>query len=115
MNKKEFLDMVEMLTNATALNRLNWKEINLEIFETEVNGCCIRLHSYYDFSVREAFCEMKLYNVEKKEFASYSFSEVTDKNEYNYLYSLFNLIRDIHYKISESESAIMSGLKELLK
>ncbi len=115
MNKDEFLEMIEMLTSATVLNRLDWKQIDLEVFDAEINGCRIRLQSYFDFSVGEAFCSIRLYNKKNIEFASYSFSEVTDTKEYKLLHKLFNTIRDIFYKISESESAIMSGLKELLK
>ena len=57
---------------------------------------------------------MSLTNPNNEVFYTYSFSESTDKDEYKKLKNLYAVIRDVVYRITESENLILQGLEEAL-
>lgn len=57
---------------------------------------------------------LSLSNPDNVVFSTYSFSEETDKAEYDKLSLLYSVIRDVVYRISESEGMILKGLKKIL-
>ena len=114
MTEEQFIKMIEMLVEATRKDKLKWDE-NGGRFITSVGSCKIILSSNYEVSIDSFYFKLALYNEEGKEFASYIYSDSTDKTKYAELAKLYNVINDRYYKISESEKIILEGLEELTK
>lgn len=92
--------------------KIHWDE-NDGDFSTKVGGCLIELVSSYDFSVGISSYSLRLYNTENVLFETISYSEDVDNEDFQRLNDLYQTIRDVNYKIKESEKIILDGLKKL--
>lgn len=112
MNLSDCINMVVMLRTATIKKKIHWDE-NDGDFSTKVGGCLIELVSSYDFSVGISSYSLRLYNTENVLFETISYSEDVDNEDFQRLNDLYQTIRDVNYKIKESEKIILDGLKKL--
>ena len=112
MNQSDYLNMVVMLRTATLKKKIHWEENNGD-FSTKVGGCLIEIISSYDFQVGISSYSLRLYNTENVLFETISYSEDVDNENYQRLNDLYQTIRDVNYKITESEKIILDGLKKL--
>lgn len=114
MTQEQYKSMIAMLITATLSKKLTWEE-NDGTFSTSVDGCVIRLWSSYDYSIDTSSYTLQLSNCEAVVFATYTYSENVNVDEYKQLNNLYNSIRDVNYRISASEKCILDRLKELTK
>lgn len=112
MNLSDCINMVVMLRTATIKKKIHWDE-NGGDFSTKVGGCLIELVSSYDFSVGISSYSLRLYNTENVLFETISYSEDVDNEDFQRLNDLYQTIKDVNYKITESEKIILDGLKKL--
>ena len=113
MKQTDYIKMVEMLSIATVTQKICWDEKNSS-FSTKIGGCLIELTYSYDFNVNTYTYYLKLYNNEGRLFETMSFSDDENTEEYNRLNELYANIRDIKYRITESEKIILDNLKDLI-
>ncbi len=114
MNQLQYKSMISMLISVTKEKKLEWTETGGD-YTTMVGGCKIQLCNFYDYNVNLTTYTLRLYNDEEKMFESISFTEDDNTDEYQQLNILYASIRDVIYKISESEKKIIEGLKALNK
>lgn len=115
MNQQNYNRMVEMLIAATKSQKILWEEdTQHNAFYTQINGCTVTIYSVYELSVDESSYSLSLANINNEVFYTYSFSDTTDKEEYDKLKTLYYEIRDVVYRITESESLILKGLERAL-
>lgn len=115
MNNQSYNYMVDMLIQATQLRKIEWQEDKAHnAFSTIINQCTITISSVYDITMEETSYTLMLANPNKEVFSTYSFSDTTDKEEYDKLKTLYVAVRDVRYRITESENLIMQGLKSAL-
>lgn len=115
MNQQNYNRMVDMLINATKLHKILWQEDQQRnAFYTTINGCNVTLCSVYDINIDESSISLLLANPNNEVFDTYSFSDTTGEEEYDKLKSLYSEIRDVLYRITESENLILKGLEEIL-
>ncbi len=115
MNQQNYNQMVDMLIDATKLQKISWQEdVQHNAFYTQINGCKVTIYSVYEISIDESSYSLSLANPNGEVFYTYSFSESTDKDEYEKLKKLYSEIRDVVYRITESENLILQGLEEAL-
>lgn len=115
MNQQRYNHMVDMLTQATMLKIIKWQEDKQHHgFFTIINQCIITISSVYDITMEETSYTLTLANPDNEVFSTYSFSDTTDKEEYDRLKSLYVAVRDILYRITESENLIVQGLESAL-
>ena len=112
MNQNDYTNMVEMLNTATQEKKIYWDEQN-DNFSTIICGCLIELVSSYDYQANVSSYYLKLYNKDGILFETFSYSEDVDTEEYQHLNELYTSIRDVNYKITESEKIILDGLKKM--
>lgn len=116
MNQQNYDLIVDLLLKATKLEKISWEKISSKNgFGTNINNCCVTVSTSYDFTIDETSFSLTLSNTKGEEFANYYSSENSDKNEYVKLRSLYYAVRDVVYRITESENLIISGLKEVMK
>lgn len=115
MNQQNYNRMVEMLIAATKSQKILWEEdTQHNAFYTQINGCTVTIYSVYELSVDESSYSLSLANINNEVFYTYSFSDTTDKEEYDKLKTLYYEIRDVAYRITESENLILKGLERAL-
>lgn len=115
MNQQNYNRMVEMLIAATKSQKILWEEdTQHNAFYTQINGCTVTIYSVYELSVDESSYSLSLANINNEVFYTYSFSDTTDKEEYDKLKTLYYEIRDVVYRITESENLILKGLERAL-
>lgn len=115
MNQQNYNRMVEMLIAATKSQKILWEEdTQHNAFYTQINGCIVTIYSVYELSVDESSYSLSLANINNEVFYTYSFSDTTDKEEYEKLKTLYYEIRDVVYRITESENLILKGLERAL-
>lgn len=116
MNQQNYDLIVDLLLKATKLEKISWEKISSKNgFGTNINNCWVTVSTSYDFTIDETSFSLTLSNTKGEEFANYYSSENSDKNEYVKLRSLYYAVRDVVYRITESENLIISGLKEVMK
>lgn len=116
MNQQNYDLIVDLLLKATKLETISWEKISSKNgFGTNINNCWVTVSTSYDFTIDETSFSLTLSNTKGEEFANYYSSENSDKNEYVKLRSLYYAVRDVVYRITESENLIISGLKEVMK
>lgn len=104
--------MVEMLNTATQEKKIHWEEQN-DDFSTKIGGCTVELMPSYDYQANVSSYHLKLYNREDVAFETFSYSDDVDTDEYQRLNELYANIRDVNYKITESEKIILDSLRAL--
>ena len=115
MNQQNYNSMVDMLINATKSRKISWQEdVQRNAFYTQINCCKITISSAYEITIDESSYSLSLANPNGDVFCTYSFSESTDKDEYEKLKTLYSEIRDVVYRITESENLILKGLEKAL-
>ena len=115
MNQQNYNQMVDMLIAVTKSKKISWQEDRSHnAFYTQINGCKVTIYSVYEISIDESSYSLSLANPNGEVFYTYSFSESTDKDEYEKLKKLYSEIRDVVYRITESENLILQGLEEAL-
>lgn len=115
MNQQKYNHMVDMLMAATSSKKIVWQEDSTHnAFVTEINGCKVTVYYVYDIEIEESSYSLSLSNPNNEVFYTYSFSESTDKDDYCKLKSLYYAIRDVVYRITESENLILQGLESAL-
>lgn len=115
MNQQNYNRMVEMLIAATKSQKILWEEdTQHNAFYTQINGCTVTIYSVYELSVDESSYSLSLANINNEVFYTYSFSDTTNKEEYDKLKTLYYEIRDVAYRITESENLILKGLERAL-
>lgn len=115
MNQQKYNHMVDMLIAATQSKKMSWQEDrSRNAFYTLIKGCKVTIYSVYDVTIDESSFSLSLTNPNDEVFCTYSFSEAVDKNEYEKLKKLYSEIRDVVYRITESENLILQGLEEAL-
>lgn len=116
MNQQNYDQIVDLLLKATKSEKISWEKISSKKgFGTNINNCCVTVSTSYDFTIDETSFSLTLSNTKGEEFANYYSSENSDKNEYAKLRSLYYAVRDVVYRITESENLIISGLKEVMQ
>lgn len=116
MNQQNYDQIVDLLLKATKSEKISWEKISSKNgFGTNINNCCVTVSTSYDFTIDETSFSLTLSNIKGEEFANYYSSENSDKNEYAKLRSLYYAVRDVVYRITESENLIISGLKEVIE
>lgn len=113
MTDEQYTEMVDMLISVTKDKKLSWSELT-NGFCTQINGCSLKLITYYDSAIGYSGYTLVLLNQEGKEFCSFDKAEAIDDVEYRHLDLLYQTIRDSILHITESEKNILDGLKELL-
>ena len=104
-----------MLIVATKSQKILWQEdVQNNAFYTQINGCRITIYSIYEITLDESSYSLSLANINNEVFYTYSFSEAADKDEYEKLKSLYSEIRDVIYRITESEILILKGLENAI-
>ena len=58
---------------------------------------------------------LRLYNEDGELFETFCYSEDVDNEDYQRLNGLYITIRDVNYKITESEKIILDNLKKLIE
>lgn len=115
MNQQNYNRMVEMLIDATKSQRVIWLEDKTHnAYKTQIKGCNVIISTMYDINIDESSFSLSLANPNNEVFNTYTFGDITDKVEYNRLKSLYSAIRDVVYRITESENLILEGLEEVL-
>ena len=115
MNQQNYNRMVEMLIDATKSQKISWQEdVQHNAFYTEINDCKVTIYSVYEISIDESSYSLSLANPNGEVFYTYLFSEAADKDEYEKLRTLYSVIRDVVYRITESENLILKGLEKAL-
>lgn len=115
MNQQNYNQMVDMLIAVTKSKKISWQEDRSHnAFYTLIKGCKVTIYSVYDVTIDESSFSLSLTNPNDEVFCTYSFSEAADKNEYEKLKKLYSEIRDVVYRITESENLILQGLEEAL-
>lgn len=115
MNQQNYNHMVDMLINATKSQKISWQEdVQHNAFYTQINGCRVTIYFVYDVTIDESSYSLSMANPNGEVFYTYSFSESTDKDEYEKLKTLYSEIRDVVYRITESENLILQGLEDAL-
>lgn len=115
MNQQNYNRMVDMLIDATKSQKISWQEdVQHNAFYTQINGCKVTIYSVYEISIDESSYSLSLANSNGDVFYTYSFSEAADKDEYERLRTLYIVIRDVVYRITESENLILKGLEDAL-
>ena len=115
MNQQNYNRMVDMLIVATKSQKILWQEdVSHNAFYTQINGCRITVYSIYEITSDESSYSLSLANINNEVFYTYSFSEAADKEEYEKLKSLYSEIRDVVYRITESENLILKGLENAI-
>jgi len=115
MNQQNYNRMVDMLIVATKSQKILWQEdVQNNAFYTQINGCRITIYSIYEITLDESSYSLSLANINNEVFYTYSFSEAADKDEYEKLKSLYSEIRDVIYRITESEILILKGLENAI-
>lgn len=115
MNQQNYNSMVDMLIDATKSQKISWQEdVQHNAFYTQINGCNVTIYSAYEITIDESSYSLSLANPNGDVFCTYSFSESTDKDEYEKLKTLYSEIRDVVYRITESENLILKGLEKAL-
>lgn len=109
MKPEQYKVMVEMLITATQNRKLSWNEADGD-FYTDIDGCTLWICANYDYSVNISSYILKLFNDNNVQFETFSYSEEVNSDEYQQLDLLYNTIRDVLYKITESENAILKRL-----
>lgn len=112
MTHEQYNSMIEMLISTTLNRKLNWTELDGD-YKANIGDCSILLSSDYDYTVNISTYYLKMFNNEGIEFESFSFSKDLNTNEYQQLDRLYKTIRDIIYKITESENIILKKLQEM--
>lgn len=112
MTTEQYKSMVAMLIAATKNRKLSWIESN-DDFYTDIDGCTLWVCTQYDFNVNVSTYTLKLYNKDKVLFETFTYSEDTNSEEYQQLEVLYENIRDVLYKITESEHTILTKLERL--
>ena len=84
------------------------------MFSTSIDKCKINISSNYDGYNNDYYVNLTFFNVEGVQFDSLTYYETPDREIYNTVHVLYNLISDKYYKKSESENIIISGLKKLI-
>lgn len=112
MTQNDYISMVEMLNTATLNKKIQWEEQN-DNFSTKIGGCLVELISSYDYQSTISSYYLRLYNKDGMLFETFSYSEDVDTEEYHRLNDLYANIRDVNYKITESENIILESLKKL--
>lgn len=113
MKREDYTSMVDMLISTTLNKKIKWEE-EANSFSTTIGGCKLKLTSTYDFTVNASSYSLELFNREGELFETFSYSEDVDEENFRQLDCLYNVIKDIKLKISESEKYIMEGLKRLM-
>lgn len=115
MNAENFNKMLNMLIQATKEKKIEWQEITMHApgFLTEVGGCQVKILSDYDLQLEESSYVISLLNPDGRVFSTISYSESDDSVEYKIVDELYNTIRDVMYRISESEDLILNSLQKL--
>lgn len=115
MNQQNYNRMVEMLIDATKSQRIIWQEDQTHnAYKTQIKGCNVIISTVYDINIDESSFSLSLANPNNEVFNTYTFGDIADKVEYNRLKSLYSAIRDVVYRITESENLILEGLEEVL-
>lgn len=116
MKEEEYKNMVDMLIQATLEKKLVWTESSNSSnkYVAIIGGCSVTIWSDFDLAMEDSSYCMTFANPDGRVFSTYTFSEMTDSGEYHHLDKLFNAIRDMVYRITESEKRIMEGLQTLL-
>lgn len=109
MTQEQYNSMIAMLIMATQNRKLNWTEANGD-FYTEIDGCTLWICLNYDFSVNTSSYILKLFNKDNVQFETFTYTEDENSDEYQQLDLLYKNIRDVLYKITESENAILNRL-----
>jgi hypothetical protein len=114
MTEKRYDKMITLLIGVTKSDKLKWNSDEEHgSFYTGINGCRIEIKSYYDHSLDDSIATLLLSNVNGQQFASYTYSSMSDEDEYKALVELEEAVRDKYYKITESERLIIEGLEQL--
>lgn len=115
MKSVEFDEMIDRLKDATKKDKLTWtiEPSDETIFYTSVNGCRIEVSVYYDASAMVNKTSIELYNISGDSFKKRIFSENGKPERYAQIHELYNIINDRYYKIKESETLILEGLRDL--
>lgn len=116
MKEEDYKNMVSMLIRATNEKKIKWTETSNPAlgYTTEVGGCRLKIWSVYDMQLDDSSYGLSLANPDGKVFSTYSFSEMDNSDDYVQLAVLYNAIRDVVYRISESEILILKGLQNLV-
>ena len=112
MTQEQYKSMVEMLIKATQTRKLSWNEANGD-FYTDIDGCTLWVCLNYDFTVNISSYILKLFNNDNVQFETFAYTESENHEEYQQLDKLYNTIRDVLYKITESENTILNKLEKL--
>jgi len=115
MKSVEFDEMIQRLQDATKKDKLKWaiEPSDETIYYTSVNGCRIDVSVYYDASAMANKSSIELFNTSGDSFKKKVFSENGKPERYAQIHELYKVINDRYYKIKESETLILDGLRDL--
>lgn len=115
MNQQNFDRMIGMLIEATNQKKIEWTEDDSHnSFYTRINGCYVTVNSVYDVAIEETSYSLLLANSDDEVFCTYVFNKTADQDGYERLRMLYGTIRDVLYRITESENLILQGLEKAL-
>lgn len=115
MKDDDYKKMIDMLIMATVGNKIEWRENAKPTgsYETSVAGCGIKIWTDYDIQFDDTSYSISLANPDGRVFSTYSYNEADNTEEYQHLGTLYNAIRDMVYRITESENLILNGLRNM--
>lgn len=114
MTDSQYNEMVLMLTKATKSRKLSWTwDEQSGEYSTKLGDCSVVISSSIDFQMQSESVSLMLKNANGDQFDSYNRNSVIDPEGYSDLEALYAEVRDSYFKIRESESTILSKLREL--
>jgi len=114
MTNEQYDKMIELLKETTQNDKLKWNyNKSSDKFYTYINDCKIELNIRFNAGIQDSIASIELFNQDGLSFATYSFYSKVDVDDYNKLNDLDDIVRDKYYKITESESIIISGLEKI--
>ena len=105
--------IIEMLTSATEKDSLVWTEVNTS-FSTVISECKIIVSSCLDSFTNEYYVSVDFFNDKGVQVDNVIFYQTSEREIYEKIMYLYDLISDKYYKKTESENKIIDGLKGLL-
>ena len=114
MEERTVIEIIGLLQEVTSNGAIQWENIGNDIFSTSIDKCKINISSNYDGYNNDYYVNLAFFNADGVQFDTLTYYETPERELYNKVHGLYNLISDKYYKKSESERIIISGLKKLI-
>lgn len=116
MENKEFEVLVSMLTVLTSSNKITWEPDESGGFNARIGKSSVGVTQYYEQNTEVNYYSLIEYNSYGKNIENFTFNDTDgeDQNGYKALSTLYTLINDKVYQISETKSDILTSLQKMM-